>query len=193
MSLGGRVTGAIGTGHGVETGAHGRAGGIGHVVVRPGGPACACGRRGCLDAVASAAAVARAWAAASGTADAGADDCVRAVGRGDAVAAEVWRAAVGALADGLIAAHTLLDCRSLIVGGGLAEAGDTLFGPLRVAVAERIAFRRLPEVVPAALGEAAGCLGRGCSPWTRSRRPALRCSSGARGVRSSGRGATGRR
>ncbi|MFE7512171.1 ROK family protein, partial [Streptomyces sp. NPDC057540] len=62
VRLDARVDGAIGTGDGVETGAHGRAGGIGHIVVRPGGPACHCGRRGCLDAVASASAVARGWA-----------------------------------------------------------------------------------------------------------------------------------
>jgi glucokinase len=49
----------------------------------------------------------------------------------------------------------------VIVGGGLAEAGDTLFVPLREAVRARVTFQRLPTIVPAALGDAAGCLGAG--------------------------------
>ncbi|MEU6164303.1 ROK family protein [Streptomyces tanashiensis] len=161
VSLDGRVAGAIGTDRGIETGAHDGAGAIGHVVVRPGGPVCGCGRRGCLDAVASAAAIARSWAAASGAPVADAIGCARAAGNGDAAAAEVWQAAVEALADGLITAHTLLDSRTLIIGGGLAAAGETLFAPLRAAVRKRIAFRRLPGIVPAALGDTAGCLGAG--------------------------------
>ncbi|WP_369148297.1 ROK family protein [Streptomyces sp. R44] len=194
VSLGRRVAGAVGTGRGVETGAHGGAGEIGHVVVRPGGPACGCGRRACLDAVPSPAAVARDWAAASGAADAGAAGCVRAVRRGDAAAAEVWRAAVEALADGLITAHTLLDCRTVIIGGGLAEAGDTLFVPLRAAVKERIAFRKLPELVPAALGAAAGCLGAGLLAADLLAVPPRAGSCPDRGgVRTSGEPATGRR
>jgi glucokinase len=50
-------------------GAHGAAGEIGHIVVRPGGPVCGCGNRGCLEAVASAAAVARRYAEAAAHAD----------------------------------------------------------------------------------------------------------------------------
>ncbi|MFE7600019.1 ROK family protein [Streptomyces sp. NPDC057494] len=161
VHLGSRVAGAIGTGHGVETGAHGRAGELGHLVVRPGGPACDCGRRGCLDTVASAASVGRAWAEASGRTGADAGSCVRAVRSGDTAAAVVWRDAVEALADGLITAHTVLDVRTLVVGGGLGAAGDTLLAPLRAAVRERIAFRRLPGIVPAALGDGAGCRGAG--------------------------------
>ena len=44
------------------TGAHGAAGEIGHIVVRPGGPECGCGQRGCLEIIASAAAVGRRYA-----------------------------------------------------------------------------------------------------------------------------------
>ncbi|NUP38132.1 MAG: ROK family protein, partial [Streptomyces sp.] len=42
--------------------------------------------------------------------------------------------------------------------GGLAEAGDTLVGPRGTAVEERITFQKLPPIVPAALGDTAGCL-----------------------------------
>ncbi len=50
----------------VFAGAHGAAGEIGHIVVRPDGPACGCGQRGCLESVASAAAVARRYAERTG-------------------------------------------------------------------------------------------------------------------------------
>ncbi|MFE2308491.1 ROK family protein, partial [Streptomyces sp. NPDC059411] len=145
--------------------AHGYAGEIGHIVVRPGGPACGCGQRGCLETLASASAVSRAWAAASGDPEADAADCAKAVESGDARAREVWLAAIGALADGLVTAITLLDPRTLIIGGGLAEAGETLFTPLRTAVEERVTFQRLPHIVPAALGDTAGCLGAGLLAW----------------------------
>jgi glucokinase len=68
---------------------------------------------------------------------------------------------VDALADGLVTAITLLDPRTLIIGGGLAEAGEVLFQPLRDAVRRRVTFQKLPSVVPAALGDTAGCLGAG--------------------------------
>lgn len=134
-------------------------------MVRPGGPACGCGQHGCLETLASASAVSRAWAAASGDPDADAAHCAKAVESGDLRAREVWLAAIGALADGLVTAITLLDPRTVIIGGGLAEAGETLFTPLRTAVEERVTFQRLPEIVPAALGDTAGCLGAGLLAW----------------------------
>jgi glucokinase len=164
VALGTGIAGALGIDGRVEAGAHGFAGEIGHIVVRPGGAPCPCGQRGCLERYASAAAVGGAWAAVRGKPEAGAADaadCARAVAAGDEKAAEVWRAAVDALADGLVTAVTLLDPRILIIGGGLAEAGRTLFDPLRDALRARVTFQRLPDVVPATLGEHAGCLGAG--------------------------------
>ncbi|WP_327290603.1 ROK family protein [Streptomyces sp. NBC_01198] len=165
LALGTGIAGAIGIDGRIETGAHGCAGELGHVVVRPGGPECGCGQRGCMEVLASAAAVSRAWAAAAGDPGADAADCARAVDAGDPRAIEVWRDAVDALAAGLVTGITLLDPRVLIIGGGLAEAGDTLFGPLRAAVEARVTFQKLPLIVPAALGDTAGCLGAGLLAW----------------------------
>ncbi|MFF4400455.1 ROK family protein [Streptomyces sp. NPDC001480] len=161
VALGTGIAGAIGLDGRVESGAHGFAGEIGHVVVRPGGIPCPCGQHGCLERYASAAAVSEAWAAASGDPEADAADCAKAVVSGDPNAVRVWQEAVDALADGLVTALTLLDPRTLIIGGGLAEAGETLFTPLREAVRRRVTFQKLPSVVPAALGDTAGCLGAG--------------------------------
>ena len=165
VALGTGIAGAIGLAGRVESGAHGFAGEIGHIVVRPGGTPCPCGQSGCLERYASAAAVSDAWAAACGDPDADAADCARAVASGDPNAVRVWQGAIDALADGLLTALTLLDPRTLIVGGGLAEAGETLFTPLREAVERRVTFQKLPSIVPAALGDTAGCLGAGLLAW----------------------------
>ncbi|MFF0449045.1 ROK family protein [Streptomyces sp. NPDC004609] len=165
VPLGTGIAGAIGIDGAIESGAHGYAGEIGHVVVRPDGPDCGCGQRGCLETLASASAVTRAWAQASGDRYADAADCAKAVEDGDPRAIAVWQDAVDALAAGLVTALTLLDPRALIIGGGLAEAGETLFTPLRAAVEERVTFQKLPAIVPAALGDTAGCLGAGLLAW----------------------------
>ncbi|MEU5087418.1 ROK family protein [Streptomyces sp. NPDC021356] len=165
VPLGTGIAGAIGIDGRVEAGAHGFAGEIGHIVVRPGGIPCPCGQHGCLERFASASAVSLAWAEACGETGADAADCAKAVEFGDARAQAVWQEAVDALADGLVTALTLLDPRTLIIGGGLAEAGETLFRPLREAVRRRVTFQKLPTIVPAALGDTAGCLGAGLLAW----------------------------
>ena len=165
VALGTGIAGAIGVNGRVEAGAHGFAGEIGHIVVRPGRTPCPCGQRGCLERFASAAAVGEAWAAACGNPEADAADCAKAVTSGDPNAVRIWQQAVDALADGLVTALTLLDPRTLIIGGGLAEAGETLFTPLRNAVRRRVTFQKLPEIAPAALGDTAGCRGAGLLAW----------------------------
>ncbi|MFJ6985268.1 MULTISPECIES: ROK family protein [unclassified Streptomyces] len=165
VALGTGIAGAIGVEGRVEAGAHGFAGEIGHIVVRPGGTPCPCGQHGCLERFASAAAVSEAWSAATGDPAADAADCAKAVTSGDPAAVRVWQAAVDALADGLVTALTLLDPGTIVLGGGLAEAGETLFTPLRDALRRRITFQKLPPVVPAALGDTAGCRGAGLLAW----------------------------
>ncbi|MFF4901061.1 ROK family protein [Streptomyces sp. NPDC001068] len=161
VALGTGIAGGFGLDGRVEPGAHGFAGEIGHIVVRPQGVPCPCGQYGCLERYASAAAVSEAWAKATGDPDADAAHCARSVASGDPNAVRVWEEAVDALADGLVTALTLLDPRVLIIGGGLAEAGDVLFEPLREAVRSRVTFQKPPTIVPAALGDTAGCLGAG--------------------------------
>ncbi|MFY1674844.1 ROK family protein [Plantactinospora sp. WMMB334] len=157
---------AIGTGiaaaHVVDgsafAGAHGAAGELGHVVVRPDGPPCGCGRLGCLEAVASAAAVGRRYEALAGTAATAAEVVARAAG-GEENAARVWRETIDALADGLTIAQALYDTEVVVLGGGLAEAGADLLDPLGVALRQRLTFQTEPRLRRAALGDGAGCLG----------------------------------
>lgn len=157
---------AIGTGiaaaHVIDghafAGARGAAGEVGHIVVRPGGARCGCGALGCLEAVASAAGVGRRYAQLTG-APAPAAEVVARAGAGETAALQVWQETIDALADGLLTAQALFDAEVMVLGGGLAEAGEALLGPLRAALRDRITFHREPQLVRAALGDEAGCLG----------------------------------
>lgn len=147
----------------IDPGAHGAGGEIGHIVVRTGAGAapCGCGGVGCLEAHASAAAIARAYAgtAPGDDTDVSAAQVAERVGRGEPRAVEVWQAAIGALADGLLTGIALFDPRVIVLGGGLAEAGQILLDPLGEALERRRTFHRLPELALAELGDEAGCQG----------------------------------
>lgn len=146
----------------------GYAGEIGHIVVEPDGDACACGARGCLEAVASARAIARRYAERAGERAAAAEVAARAVA-GDVHAVAVWDAAVAGLAEALRVCLCVFAPELVVVGGGLATAGEQLLDPLRAALSERLTFQRVPRVVPAELGERAGCLGAGLLAWREAR------------------------
>jgi glucokinase len=166
VAIGTGIAAAHVVGGHVLTGAHGAAGELGHIVVRPGGPACGCGLRGCLEAIASATAVARRYAERAdaertGAEHTGADRVAALAAAGDPGAAAVWQETIDALADGLLTGLALFDPEVVVVGGGLAEAGDGLLTPLRAALRERLTFHREPVLMRAALGDEAGCLGAG--------------------------------
>ena len=158
VPLGTGIAGAYAVDGRVDPGAHGASGEIGHVVVRPDGPPCGCGARGCLETLASASAVARSYTARTGIAVTARDVAERAAA-GEPDASAVWAESVDALADGLRIGITLYDPDMIIIGGGLAEAGRVLLDPLTTAVRRRLTFQTMPQVRRAALGDEAGCLG----------------------------------
>lgn len=166
------------------SGAHGGAGEVGHLVIRPGGEPCPCGSAGCLETLASGVSIARRYAEgvrASADPGAGADTELTAaeiavrVDDGDAVARQVWADAVDALADALAAVTVLLDPGLVVIGGGVGDAGETLLAPLRTALAGRLTFHQAPRLVRAELGDAAGSLGAALLGWD-----LLRSSDGTR-------------
>lgn len=148
----------------VEEGDSGQAGEVGHLVVRPGGPPCGCGNRGCLEAIASASRIENAYAARTGS-RVTARDIVALRQAGDPDAAAVWADAVAALADALTAVVVLTDPGLVVVGGGLSLAGPVLLDPLTVALADRLTFRDPPRVVQTELGDRAGLLGAALRGW----------------------------
>jgi glucokinase len=147
------------------SGASGNAGHIGHVVVDPDdGPPCACGGRGCLEAIARGPALA-AWAQQQGwrpgQAGATARDLTADAARGDPVGLAALRRAGRAAGIAIASATVLCDLEVVAIGGGLSQAGPLLLDPLEQALRAhaRIEFARDVRVVQAALGQDAGLAG----------------------------------
>jgi len=135
-------------------GPHHRAGELGHVVVDPAGEPCGCGQRGCLETIASATGIARAYGRGASS-----FEVAKLAAAGDARALAVWQSAVDALATTLIGAITMLDLDLVVLGGGVAKAGEQLLGPLRDQLAARVTFQHAPPLVRAELGDEAAVAG----------------------------------
>lgn len=116
-----------------------------------------------FEQISSASALAGRYAAATGSTDvsAGARGVLERMAAGDATATDVVRTAIETLADLLADAAGLLGPMPIVIGGGLAEAGDAVLGPLRTALAQRLPAELRPPVRAAVLGSWAGCLGAG--------------------------------
>ncbi len=136
------------------------AGEAGHQVIQPDGPPCGCGKRGCLEALASGTGIARrlAEAAKSGRAAApgssvlprDARELVDRARRGDAFSLDFLRETAGFLGQGIANLVFILDPQRIILGTIAVAAGDLLLGPLREEVSKRL----WPAYEP--LGEALG-------------------------------------
>ena len=128
------------------------------------GEPCVCGGIGCVEAVASASAIARRYQAATGISVAGAQDVLERA-EYDPVARRVWSEAVDALAMALAWICAVVDPPVIAVGGGLAGAASSLLEPLEMALHARLPLGQRPRLVVAALGGDAGCTGAGLMAW----------------------------
>jgi glucokinase len=157
----------------IFTGGLGWAGGVGHVIVEPNGPRrCdGCGNLGCLETYAAKQGVLalaqEALADFPGSrlhAQAGAltpQAIFEAARDGDPAARQVFERAGYYLGLGLTHLINILSPSCVVVGGGIAQAGDLLLEPARQVI-RRCAFppaHRLAPVVPAALGDLSGVYG----------------------------------
>jgi len=176
--IGTGIAGAVLVAGELVSGGAGQAGEIGHIRMRPDGPACGCGRAGCLETLASARAVAAAYTARTGRAVRGAAEVVAALDT-DADARAVWAEAVGALADGLLVTQAVLASRRVVLGGGLAAAGAALLEPLDAALRERATVSGARAEAGRA-GGTAGVVVRRSPPGSRSSRPRAAADGGPR-------------
>lgn len=156
-------------------GTSGLAGEIGHMVVEPDGESCNCGGRGCLEAYASATAVVRrarktildgkvqgSLSRFMGTHGyLTAKDIADAATRGDPLAQVILAGAGRYLGIACTSLINIFNPEVIVVGGGMAQAGEHILGPARAEVKER-ALRPLAEstkIVLSPLGELAGAIG----------------------------------
>ncbi|MER8045875.1 ROK family protein [Streptomyces sp. NPDC094032] len=149
----------------VHPGPTGNAGHIGHMSVDLDGESCACGGRGCVERIASGPHIARralegGWRPGP-DGDASAAAVAVAARAGDPVALASFERAAQALAAGIAATASLVEIDIAVVGGGVAGAGEVLFGPLRRSLRSyaTLSFVRGLTVVPALTGTDAGLLG----------------------------------
>ena len=154
----------------------GAAGEIGHVVVKPGGARCGCGRRGCLEAYAGRGSMERKAHKAvrrgektvlfelmrkKGRPRLTSSIWARALEQEDALATRLIQRAVRMMGAALASAINLLDVEAVILGGGLGmRLGAECADRIHEAMAPHVFVpERQPPVLMAELGELSGAIG----------------------------------
>lgn len=162
----------------VYRGGWGSAGEVGHMIMVEGGPLCGCGKRGCLEALASGRAIARRAVekvkegARTLTLTLAGDDPAaitaaivgKAALRGDRLAVELLEEAAHYLGVGLANVVALLDPEVVVIGGGVSQLKDMLF-PIVIQTIRENAVKGVSERVRVAaveLGRDVGLIGAIC-------------------------------
>jgi len=176
LTLGTGIGGGIVIDGKLVNGARISAGEVGHIVINYDGPKCGCGNHGCLEAYAGAAAIvarARELLEKPGTVSVLREWTLedpktltpalisKAAGQGDGPALSVLRETGRLLGVGIGSLVNLFAPEVVILGGGVAAAGDVLFAAVREEVKRRAmapASERV-RIVPAAMGNSAGMVG----------------------------------
>ena len=155
-------------------GKSGAAGEMGHVIIDMNGPPCGCGARGCLESLASGTAIAKRGEllAESGGSpilarlrkEEGPDTAEmmeRAVTMGDAASREAFRQAGHYFGVALAGFVNVFDPEVIVIGGGVAKAGDLLLEQARVTMESLAMTQPLKGVrlTVSELGEFAGTMG----------------------------------
>lgn len=176
VGVGTGIGGGIVMGGRLERGARGFAGEIGHFIVEPDGPECGCGNRGCWEVVASGHAImldgrdAVDRHAHSAIAEMAGGDPERVTGTlvteaaraGDPTARGILAEVGHRLGQGIAGLVNVLDPGVVIVGGGVAEAGDLILEPARTSFVSCVEGRELRtdvRIEPAALGPDGAAIG----------------------------------
>ncbi len=178
LTIGTGLGGGVIVGGQLLRGAYGFAAELGHVRVVPDGHRCGCGNRGCWEQYASGRALVRAARelVAAGDLAAGrllelcggdpaaitGQQVTRAAREGDRAALDLLVEVGQWVGEGAASMVAVLDSSVVVVGGGVAEAGDLLLDPARTAMARQLparGHRPVPEVRAALLGNAAGMIG----------------------------------
>lgn len=160
LTLGTGVGGAILINSQPYLGAFGKAGHIGHMVINDEGTPDICGMPGSLeDAIGDVTILRR-----SGGRFASTQELLVAYRGGDGQAREVWLTSVRKLAIGLASLTNILSPETIVLGGGICEAGKDLFEPLKDYMSryEWRAGGNMAPIVKAHFGDKAGAIGAAC-------------------------------
>lgn len=175
MTISTGIGGGVICGGKLFNGGSGFAGEVGHHTIDANGPLCNCGNIGCLEMLASGTGMARAAHAALAAGEpslildlAGGDPAAitaetiaRAAAQGDALAQRIIEQTGVYVGVGVINLLHLFDTNLFVLGGGVSNIGEPLFGAIRRTVSARsftIKRKNVP-IVAAALGDDVGLLG----------------------------------
>lgn len=138
----------------------GNGGHIGHIEVGGFDDHCACGGRGCLEAIASGPRTV-AWARTQGFEGTTGEDLAAAHAAGDELAIAAVARAGRAIGQAVASATNLLDLDRVAIGGGFSRVSPALFDHARAAVGERtgFAFATRVEIVPSGLSDEGPLIG----------------------------------
>lgn len=141
----------------------GMAGEIGHTVVDPAGPLCLCGKRGCVERLASGPYMAADWAEEQGGRGAGergsrgdavtGKEVAEAAAAGDEAARAILLRGARALGVGIGNAANLVNPQRFILGGGVTKAGSIWWEEVRRAARATALPEVVFDIVPAGLGD----------------------------------------
>src|SRR5213082_3629255 len=138
----------------LHRGAHGTAGEIGHTIIDPNGPLDNCGQRGCLEAMAGGASLARETGHPAA-------ELFKAAQAGDKHARMVVERAARYMGLGLISLTNAIDPELFVMGGGVTRSW-ALVQPTMIETLKSSPFiqpARLPRLLRARLGDRAGQVG----------------------------------
>jgi glucokinase len=155
MTLGTGIGGVVAVDGHVLQGFKGRAGELGHQTIDPDGPWCNCGNRGCVEAYCRADQI----SLACGTATV--EEAVTKARAGDARAIAGLAQTGRYLGIGIANAIVAVNPERVVLGGGVAAAGDLLLQPIRDEIVRRVHVTEWAgiQVVVAQLGTFAGAIG----------------------------------
>ena len=175
LTLGTGVGGGIILNGKLFEGNEGKGGELGHTVVQVDGEQCSCGRKGCLEAYASATALIREtkkamlankrslmWQISPEIELVGGRVVFEAAAKGDKSAKAVLDNYIKYLGEGILNYCNIFRPNVVVLSGGIANAGAALFDPLNEYVRVRnYGYQSTPEVkvVPAELGYDSGKIG----------------------------------
>lgn len=176
LTLGTGVGGGIVIGGRLYGGCNNYGGEFGHMIIADGGELCGCGMRGCLEAYSSATALIRdaqraadehpeslLGAIAERTGGFDGKTVFEAVKQGDATARCVLNEYIRHLGLGVINLIRIFQPQVLVIGGGVAQAGEALLAPLREQVngiyGSYVTPEKRTKIKAAALGNDAGIVG----------------------------------
>ena len=161
VTLGTGIGGGVVMGGRLQRGTNGFAGEIGHMVVKPDGPACPCGRRGCWERFASGRGLQMLAGGRRG------EEVVEGARSGDRELLEVIDQFAHWVALGLVNLTNMLDPACIVLGGGLTAAQDLFLPPIAREFAALLyspEHRPHPALNFAQLGERAGAIGAALLP-----------------------------